>query len=279
MKKKLFLALLTTLLLLLAATTALAVSPSDYNCPLCGEPCTEWYSYQSGDGTISVHSPACYICNTFVWDTEFLCTPAEGTATCISPALCSVCGSPIWIGSAPDPNAHGDISRWLYAGPTQHYRSCLDCVAEASYEYEDHYGGTATCSKPAICEGCGISYGDLSTEHAMSEWKSISATQHRKYCTICWALETIIYEDHYGGTATCWDLAVCEGCGNSYGDYDFDNHDWGDWVWLNGSTHIRECRDCPASEEGNHTGGTATCITHAICEVCTASYGELDFTI
>ena len=32
--KKWLIALLTTLLLLLAATTALAVSPSDYNCPL-----------------------------------------------------------------------------------------------------------------------------------------------------------------------------------------------------------------------------------------------------
>ena len=273
--KKMFLALLTTLLLLLAATTALAVSPSDYNCLVCGEPCTEWYSYNGEDGTVSVHAPACYICYAIVWDTVFPCTPAEGTATCISPARCSICGSPDWIGSAPDPNAHGDMSRWFYAGPTQHYRYCLDCVAEASYEYEDHYGGTATCSKPAICEGCGSSYGELSTEHAMSEWKSISTTQHRKYCTLCWGVETIIYEDHYGGTATCWELAVCEGCGNAYGDYDYDNHNWGDWVWLNGSTHLRECRDCPASEEGNHSGGTATCTERAICEVCNAGYGEL----
>ncbi len=274
MKKKLFLALLTTLLLLLAATTALAVSPSDYNCLVCGEPCTEWYSYFNQDGTASLHSPACYICYTFVWDTEFLCTPAEGTATCILPAVCSVCGDLDWAGSAPDPNAHGDMSRWINTSPTQHYRYCLDCVAEASYEYEDHYGGTATCSKRAICEGCGGSYGELSTEHAMSEWKSISTTQHRKYCTLCWAVETIIYEDHYGGTATCWELAVCEGCGEPYGDYDFDNHDWGDWEGFSASTHIRVCLDCDAEEEAPHTGGDGSCFP--ICEVCGWYYIDPD---
>ena len=270
--KKMFLALLTTLLLLLAATTALAVSPSDYNCPVCGEPCTEWYSYHSGDGTVSVHSPYCSSCSVIAKAAESPCTPVEGTATCMDAARCSVCGSPDWIGSAPDPNAHGDMSRWLYASPTQHSRYCLDCGAND--EYEDHYGGTATCSKRAICEGCGGSYGELSTEHAMSEWESISTTQHRKHCTLCWAVETIIYEDHYGGTATCWELAVCEGCGEPYGDYDFDNHDWGDWEGFSSSTHIRVCHDCDAEEEAPHTGGDGSCLP--ICEVCGWNYLDND---
>ena len=161
MKKKLFLALLTTLLLLLAATTALAVSPSDYNCPLCGEPCTEWYGLNSPDGTASVHSPACYNCYTYVWDTMFPCTPAEGTATCTLPAVCSVCGSLDWNGSAPDPNAHnwGD---WIWFTDNTHIRECRYCPA---FEEGNHYGGTATCSELDICEGCGVSYGELSTEH------------------------------------------------------------------------------------------------------------------
>ena len=322
MKKKLFLALLTTLVLLLAATTALAVSPSDYNCPVCGEPCTEWYGYHGGDGTVSVHSPACYSCNVFVWDTEFLCTPAEGTATCTFPAVCSVCGSPDWLGSAPDPNAHGDMSIWLYASPTQHYRYCLNCRAEASIEYEDHYGGTATCNEHAVCEGCGEPYGEYASDnHDWEDWEGLSTnthirvcrdcdaeeeaphtggdgscfpicevcswyyidpdgehpnmcdwfpesdTQHRRYCLTCGTYESNEYEDHYGGTATCTQRAVCEGCGTEYGEYS-DVHPWGEWEYLDDTRHQRPCTnpDCHASDYADHSGGDGSCRPE--CEGC-----------
>ena len=245
--KKMFLALLTTLLLLLAATTALAVSPSDYNCPLCGEPCTEWYSYHSGDGTTSLHSPACYICYTFVWDVEFICTPAEGTATCLYPARCSVCGSLDLLGSAPDPNAHVDMSRWLYASPTQHYRYCLDCYAEASIEYEDHYGGTATCTERAICEVCNAGYGELAADaHSWGEWTPNADGTHTRVCTL---------DPTHTETVDCT---------------------WGDWTHLTHIHHERRCTVCNGQELGEHSGGTLTCYSPRICDVCNEGYGSPD---
>ncbi|MBO5934171.1 MAG: hypothetical protein J6Q94_01645 [Clostridia bacterium] len=50
--------------------------------------------------------------------------------------------------------------------------------------------------------------------------------------------------NHTGGTATCTSKAVCEACGESYGD------------------------------TAPHTGGTATCDRKAVCEICSQEYGK-----
>ena len=330
MRKKLFPALLMTLLLLLTATTALAVSPSDYNCPVCGEPCTEWYPLTSEDGTASCHTPACRSCWAYVWDAMFPCTPDEDTATCSSPALCSVCGYPDTLGSAPNASKHS-ISDWLYDGPTQHCRYCTECGADHTYEYEDHYGGTATCTERAVCEGCGAAYGMPDTENhdwdpwegydgnqhirtckrpgcdaedlgnhsggdgscipmcevcswlyldedgkhsEMGEWYYASVTQHCRNCLVCgfgWE-----YADHSGGTATCAMQAICEGCGELYGDPSTQHGTMTQWAYANPEQHYRHCQDCGHNHEyENHYGGSATCSELAVCEGCGNGYGNL----
>ncbi|MBR2152219.1 MAG: hypothetical protein IJ944_02895, partial [Clostridia bacterium] len=97
---------------------------------------------------------------------------------------------------------------------------------------------------------------------------------------------------HVGGTATCCAKAVCDVCGQEYGEFDANNHV--------GETEIRDavegncgndgytgdtyCKDCgvmiqegsviPAT--GAHTGGEATCCAKAVCDVCDKEYGEFD---
>lgn len=46
------------------------------------------------------------------------------------------------------------------------------------------------------------------------------------------------FEDHYGGEATCKTLAVCEGCGNTYGN--FADHKGGEWIKTE-YQHFKEC--------------------------------------
>ena len=101
-----------------------------------------------------------------------------------------------------------------------------------------------------------------------------------------------ITREHKGGEATCNAKAICEVCGQSYGEVDANNH--------KGETEIRDelaatcgkdgytgdtyCLDCgnktadgtviPATNE--HIGGEATCNAKAICEVCGQSYGEVN---
>ena len=53
-----------------------------------------------------------------------------------------------------------------------------------------------------------------------------------------------------------------------------DNHDWNAWVSNGDGTHTRTCkRDSGHKENGTCSGGTATCTTKAVCEVCRTTYG------
>lgn len=96
---------------------------------------------------------------------------------------------------------------------------------------------------------------------------------------------------HEGGTATCTEKAVCTLCGQAYGAVDANNHV--------GGTELRNAKKATCTEDGHtgdtyckgcgvklqsgtaikatgHTGGTATCVSAAICTVCGQAYGKKD---
>lgn len=90
--------------------------------------------------------------------------------------------------------------------------------------------------------------------------------------------------------ATCKDTGVkahedCNRCnrhfdesGNEITDLTIptnDNHDWNAWVSNGNGTHTRTCkRDSDHKETGTCSGGTATCTTKAVCNVCRTTYGD-----
>lgn len=90
--------------------------------------------------------------------------------------------------------------------------------------------------------------------------------------------------------ATCKDTGVkahedCNRCnrhfdesGNEITDLTIptnDNHDWNAWVSNGNGTHTRTCkRDSGHKENGTCSGGTATCTTKAVCNVCRTTYGD-----
>ena len=90
--------------------------------------------------------------------------------------------------------------------------------------------------------------------------------------------------------ATCKDTGVkahkdCNRCnrhydgsGNEITDLTIptnDNHDWNAWVSNSDGTHTRTCkRDSGHKENGTCSGGTATCTTKAVCDVCRTTYGD-----
>lgn len=96
---------------------------------------------------------------------------------------------------------------------------------------------------------------------------------------------------HEGGTATCTEKAVCTLCGQAYGTVDANNHV--------GGTELRNAKKATCTEDGHtgdtyckgcgvklqsgtaikatgHTGGTATCVSAAVCTVCKQAYGKKD---
>ncbi|MBR2893274.1 MAG: leucine-rich repeat protein [Clostridia bacterium] len=97
--------------------------------------------------------------------------------------------------------------------------------------------------------------------------------------------------EHTGGTATCKTRAECTVCGMQYGSFNMNNHTALTVIpaeaancGKEGKTAGEKCTACgtvtvaqtlvPAT--GNHTGGTATCKSKAVCTVCEKEYGSLN---
>lgn len=82
---------------------------------------------------------------------------------------------------------------------------------------------------------------------------------------------------HSGGTAYCNKKALCTECGNAYGEYDPNNHSGTLGEWQSDETnHWKEYSCCKATKNfADHHGGSATCTSRAVCEICGGEYGDL----
>lgn len=173
---------------------------------------------------------------------------------------------------------------------TQHQVKCENCGYKT--EWENHTGGTATCTAKAVCSVCGESYGELAAHVADSNYR-YNADGHWTACATC-GTPMSNQEAHTGGTADCQHKAVCDVCGQPYGELDASNHTGGiRWVQT-AETHqaFYLCCGAAAGAEANHswndesactecgygcahTGGTATCTALAVCDICGHTYGDL----
>ena len=120
-------------------------------------------------------------------------------------------------------------------------------------------------------------YGDYVSDD-VSHWKE------------CACGNIIEKAEHSGGTATCVSKAVCSICGVEYGNIDSSNH--ANTVVKNkveatctdeGYSGDTYCADCDTLiSKGTtitalgHSGGTATCVSKAVCSICGVEYGEID---
>lgn len=102
-----------------------------------------------------------------------------------------------------------------------------------------HTGGTATCQTKAVCEICGMEYGELGAHDFENGEYVKSNTEHWKKCKNCTAQDTDHKESHSGGTATCITVAHCEKCGFNYGGL-------GDHSLTHNEAHNATC-----TEDGN----------------------------
>lgn len=152
---------------------------------------------------------------------------------------------------------------------------CQNCHNDGNVTYLTvHTGGTQgpTCTEGKICEKCGAKY-DIHS-HVWGEWTPNGNGTHTRRCTNpnCNAVENA----SCGGdpSATCISPGTCTTC---KGRYD------GDHKWINpansslgNGTHRIICLRCGLQGTASCTGGTATCTTKAVCEVCKVEYGEKD---
>ena len=151
---------------------------------------------------------------------------------------------------------------------------CPNCHNDGNVSYlQVHTGGTQgpTCTEGKICEDCGAEY-DI-PGHVWGAWTPNGNGTHTRRCTNpnCGAKEENV---PCGGdsSATCISPGTCTTCG---GRYDGD-HKWTNPAnsSLGNGTHRIICLRCGLNGTASCTGGTATCTTKAVCEVCKVEYGE-----
>ena len=206
-----------------------------------------------------------------------ICDHTGGTATCTDKAVCEYCGE-----SYSGLNAANHTGEAVYIKTaTQHEKKWTCCGASVvsleSHEWEsgtckecgytcEHTGGTATCKDKAVCDYCGESYDELdAANHTGKAIWTKTATTHEKKWNCCGAsvvsLEKHEWEngtckecghicEHTGGGADCTRKAVCEVCGEAYGEVDSSKHtlekisEKAATVTETGNTEYWHCKDC-----------------------------------
>lgn len=205
-------------------------------------------------------------------------TPAT-VATCTDRAVCAECG---WRYGSIDPSNHTS-DEFTYSASAEdkndHIKTRKCCGESIS---EPHTGGDATCKELAKCQFCSAQYGALEPDNHGTNITYTANTDdagaHSASCSDCGKTWT---ESHSGGTATCKTQASCDRCQSQYGELDGDNHESEEIKYVlraENSTMHDAIHDCCGAfiSKAYHSGGEATCISAAICEVCGEQYGKKD---
>ena len=246
---------------------------------------------------------------------KYSCNHPNGVPTCTETKVCNICGE-----EYTNPDNHTGSPEWVKTATThkQEYSCCHSVtVAETNHNWENgkcskcgyvcqHVGGTATCTEKAVCEICSEEYGETKPDihSGKEEWIQTAAEHEEKWdCCRKVIIATEVHEwengvcsecsyvcKHAGGTATCTEKAVCEICGEEYGETKPDIHS-GKEVWIQTAAEHEEKWDCCGKviiaaevhewEDGvcsecsyvcKHAGGEATCTEKAVCEICGEKY-------
>ena len=220
-------------------------SDNDHKCDACGAKTSE-------------HDPSAEKA-----DNKYLKSAATCTAKAVYYKSCAICGekgTETFEYGEKDPDNHtGVLSDWQHDGEN-HWKVYSCCQAEA--ERAAHHGGTASCTKKAVCTDCGREYGEMKAHNFTAETTEeqylksaatcIAKAVYYKSCTVCGEKGTETFE-----------------YGNPLG------HDYGAWTSNDNGTHTRVCsRDAIHTETENCSGGEATCTEQATCEFCGKKYGE-----
>ncbi len=192
-----------------------------------------------------------------------------------------------------DPNNHSELSLlWLY-DEEGHYRVCGACGGSTAKEEHIPEENDGDCTTPVVCNECGYGLVEAQANHFLV-YKSNGEGGHTASCTNADCSVTYA-EPHSGGQSTCGEAAKCELCGQSYGQLlphaELTHTDAvASTCTQKGNIEYWSCPECKKNfkEEGGynvvndvsspllaHTGGTASCIERAKCEVCGTEYGEL----
>ena len=177
---------------------------------------------------------------------------------------CTDCNTKIESGSEISSTGnHTDVDGKWESDGTNHWHTCY---FGTKFDITAHNGGEATCKSPAECSECGHSYGPL------------DANNHKGTTYLKNQKEATCFEEGYTGDIYCSDCNEKIADGQSIAK---NVHNPASVWTTNEHDHWKECQTVGCGnviDKAAHSGGEATCVSKAVCEVCKAQYGDVDAT-
>ncbi len=183
-------------------------------------------------------------------------------ATEDTPQICTICEYVI----TPELGHEHNYSAILTYDSTGHWYSCTCSEKKdfAAHSFDD------ACDTDCN-DGCGYT---RSTTHSYGTDWSKDASGHWHECSVCHDKKD--NATHTPGAAATEDTPqICTVCGYEIAPASGHTHSWGGWISSGDGTHTRTCStNSNHTENGNCSGGTATCKSPAACTVCGQTYGS-----
>ena len=231
-------------------------------------------AHHSGGEATCVNKAICEVCKIEYGDvdaTNHKNTEIRGATdpTCCEAGYtgdkwCTDCNTKIESGSEISSTGnHTDVDGKWESDGTNHWHTCY---FGTKFDITAHNGGEATCKSPAECSECGHSYGPL------------DANNHKGTTYLKNQKEATCFEEGYTGDTYCSDCnekiadgqTIAKNAHNPASVWTTNEHD-----------HWKECQTVGCGnviDKAAHSGGEATCVSKAVCEVCKAQYGDVDAT-
>ena len=231
-------------------------------------------AHHSGGEATCVNKAICEVCKIEYGDvdaTNHKYTEVRGAkdATCCEKGYtgdtyCTDCNALISSGAEiPATGNHTDVDGKWESDGTNHWHTCY---FGTKFDITAHNGGEATCKSPAECSECGHSYGPL------------DANNHKGTTYLKNQKEATCFEEGYTGDTYCSDCNEKIADGQSIAK---NAHNPASVWTTNEHDHWKECQTVGCGnviDKAAHSGGEATCVSKAVCEVCKAQYGDVDAT-
>ena len=231
-------------------------------------------AHHSGGEATCVNKAICEVCKIEYGDvdaTNHKHTEVRGAkdATCCEKGYtgdtyCTDCNALISSGAEiPATGNHTDVDGKWESDGENHWHTCY---FGTKFDITAHNGGEATCKSPAECSECGHSYGPL------------DANNHKGTTYLKNQKEATCFEEGYTGDTYCSDCNEKIADGQSIAK---NAHNPASVWTTNEHDHWKECQTVGCGnviDKAAHSGGEATCVSKAVCEVCKAQYGDVDAT-
>lgn len=165
-------------------------------------------------------------------------------------------------GETEIPTIHVPDSDWITDG-TQHWHKCTGC--DEKLNPTDHSGGTATCTKKAVCSTCGTSYGELAPHDYETSWSQGDANGHWHECKNCSTHDTQVKHTP-GAAATETTALFCTVCDYVITPALGHTCTAGSKWYSNGTYHWHVCTSCGAWVKTSYHSYSSN--TDETCNVC-----------